>query len=153
RNAFNFDAGSTSLTNNTIASAQQFLTITAGANLNEQAQRAETVTFTLSLKEMKTWRKRLQRSERQRRLVGDPMCDPTGRELRGHLGLAEWIDSALYPVERAELQAGIHPQPASGPSKPPSPNPGGPKALGLIKVPVKEAKPKIDAAAQAAADD
>jgi hypothetical protein len=161
KNAFNFDAGSTSLTSNVIGSAQQFLTLTAGANLSEQAQRSETVTFTLSLKEIKTWRKYLRNAERYGRSVGDPICDRTGRELRGNLGLTEWIDSALYPVEKSELQAGYHPPPGSGASKPPSVSPKGvaPKEFGLLPFEgvtpdeaIKEIAPFLTAAEKSATD-
>jgi hypothetical protein len=155
RNAFNYAAGSTSLTSTVIAAVPQSLTLTAGANYSEQAQRSETVTFTLSLQEVKTWR---QKKDRYQRLhygadVADHFCDASQRELRGYLGLKEWIDSALYPVSLSDLQAGIHPSPASS-TKPPSPSP--PKAIekGLVPPPpvsINEAKPEIDKAAIATA--
>jgi hypothetical protein len=152
RNAFNFAAGSSSLTSTVIAAVPQSLTLTAGATYNEQAQRSETVTFTLSLQEVKTWRQKADRYLRHHygAEVADHFCDPSQRELRGYLGLKEWIDSALYPVSLAELQAGIHPSPASS-TKPPSPS--SPKATkeGLLGVPIDQAKPKIDKAAQEAA--
>jgi hypothetical protein len=121
-NAFNFDAGSSSLTSKVISPVAQFFTLSAGANLSEQAQRAETITFSLSLKELKVWRKRLRSAAaRSGAPLEELICDPNGLELRGRLGLQEWIESALYPVEGLELQAGEHPSPA-GPSRPPGPS-------------------------------
>jgi hypothetical protein len=53
RNAFNFAAGPTSLTNpNSIAAVNQFFSLGIGANLGEQAIRAEVVSFTLSLRDL-----------------------------------------------------------------------------------------------------
>ena len=125
KNAFNTAAGSQSLTNVVIASVSQSFTLTAGANYSEQAQRSETTTFTLSLREVKTWRKNM--DQYLRRHYGadaaDHFCEPSQRELRGNLGLKEWINSALYPVSLSELQAGIHPQPGTTAKAPPSPSP------------------------------
>lgn len=121
-NAFNFDAGSSSLTSKVISPVAQFFTLSAGANLSEQAQRSETITFSLSLKELKVWRKRLRSAAaRSGTRIEELICDPHGLELRGRLGLQEWIELALYPVEGLELQAGEHPSPL-GPSKPPGPS-------------------------------
>src|ERR1700721_241905 len=88
RNAFNFDAGSSSLTSNVIQAVQQSFTLSAAANLSEQAQRAETVTFSVSLKELKVWRKRLRAAAaRSGTAIDDIVCDPSGRALRGKLAL------------------------------------------------------------------
>ena len=92
---------------------QQTFTLTGGVNYNTQAQRAETVSFTLPLQEVKNWRAGL---------GGDESCRATGRELRGNLGLKEWVDSALYSVATAELRAAIQPQ-APEPPGPPSVRP------------------------------
>ena len=119
-NAFNFGAGSTSLTSNSIASVSQFFTLNFGANYSEQALRAETISFTLSLREIKRWRAHVQTLA----LKGPsaiPICNTTGRELRGHLGLAEWVNSALLPrLAVSELFAGVHPSPSNAGNKPPS---------------------------------
>jgi hypothetical protein len=115
RNAFNFGAGSTSLTNNTIAAVNQFFTFGAGANLGEQAVRAEVVSFTLSLKELKRWRRRVAIYEYEHE--GERICiGMDGSGVTGNLGLKEWIASALYPVGASDvfdLQAGYHPSPVS----------------------------------------
>jgi hypothetical protein len=120
RNAFNFDAGSSSLTSNVIQSVAQSFTLGVGGGLSEQAQRSDVVTFSLSLKELKVWRKRLRSTAARLGTFSDELaCGSSGRELRGNLGLREWIDSALYPVQTLELRAGEHPSPVSGPSKTP----------------------------------
>ena len=151
RNAFNFDAGSSSLTGNVIQAVQQSFTLSAGANLSEQAQRAETVTFSLSLKELKVWRKRLRTAAaRSGTAIDELTCDPSGRELRGKLGLQEWIDAALYPVEGLELQAGQHPSPVTGSGKPPTPGtpPKGAKAAISLNQALSQARAARDAAAK-----
>lgn len=146
-NAFNYAAGSTSLTSNVIGFVQQTFTLTGSANYSGQAQRAETVTFTLSLHEVQNWRAKEQKNLRRRYGAdgAEHFCDTSERELRGQLGLKEWINSALYPVRRGELQAGIHPQ-STGASKPPSPTPKTP--IGALTspqtVPPAEAKMKVD---------
>jgi hypothetical protein len=111
RNAFNFAAGPTSLTNNnTIAAVNQFFSIGAGANLGEQAIRAEVVSFTVSLRELKNWKY----PPRGMRSDFDVICvSPPGFELTGNLGLKEWVNSALYPVSNYDLQAGNHPSPVT----------------------------------------
>lgn len=152
RNAFNYAAGSTSLTSTVVAAVNQSFTLTAGANYIEQAQRAETLTFTVSLQEVKAWRQK--RDRFIRRTYGDEVanhfCDPSDRELRGYLGLKEWINSSLYPVKISELQAGIHPQPSSA-TKPPTATPPPPPAKGFAaEMPIAEAKSRVDKAAQSA---
>ena len=57
KNAFNYDAGSSSLTSNTIASVAQFFTLSAGANVGEQALRTEVVSFSVGIDELHDWRK------------------------------------------------------------------------------------------------
>jgi hypothetical protein len=154
KNAFNTAAGSTSLTSTVIAAVNQSFTLTAGANYSEQAQRAETLTFTVSLQEIKDWRQNKDRYLRRR--YGDEVaahfCDPAEREFRGKLGLKEWIDSALYPVAKSDLQAGIHPQPSTA-TKPPAatPPPQTPKNFLEKQLPIAEAKRRVDAAATTAA--
>ncbi|MGP0088684.1 MAG: hypothetical protein ACLPKB_01790 [Xanthobacteraceae bacterium] len=148
RNAFNFAAGSSSLTSNVIQSVQQSFTLSVGANLSEEAQRAETVTFSLSLKELKVWRKRL-RTAAARSGTDEIICDPSGRELRGKLGLQEWIDAALYPVEGLELQAGQHPSPVGGSTRPPTP--GTPPKGEKLSISVQNAIPQVKAARDAVA--
>ena len=148
KNAFNFAAGSTSLTTTSIAAVNQFFTLSAGAGYGESAQRAETVSFTVSLKEMRDWRNRSFKHINWE--VGPDaaaqFCFSNKPELRGNLGLKEWIDSALYPVETGQLQSGIHPSPIGAPSKPQVSTP--PKLAGA---PPEVDKPQAEAIAGAAA--
>jgi hypothetical protein len=68
------------------------------AGLETQAERTELLSFSLSLAEMREFRKRAE-------------CNlPNGRGLYGNLGLREWIDSALGPVEAGLLKVGRHPR-------------------------------------------
>jgi hypothetical protein len=130
RNAFNFDAGSTSLTNNTIASVSQFFALTASANVGEQAVRTETVSFSLALDELHEWREYMRAIESAPDFpLEHRVCDyGNANELRGNLGLREWVASAFYPVHRQELWAGDHPAPGTAkattpPSAVPLPKP------------------------------
>jgi hypothetical protein len=83
----------------------QDFTLGAGLNLSEKATRTEMISFSLSLKELKAWRK-----------TQRPLCVPDGRELAGELGFKEWVDTALEPVAMGDLKAGDHPSPASAKS-------------------------------------
>ncbi len=160
KNAFNYSAGSSSLTSATAISAvTQSLTLQAGANYSEQAQRAETITFTLSLRELRDWRGRrnVEVSDKFGPGAAEHYCDISEQELRGNLGLKEWIDASLHPVIEHELQAGIHPEPVTAAAKATPTAPGGPKPQGTVEkeitppdVPVKIARPQIEKAAQAA---
>ena len=108
KNAFNFDAGSQSLTAKTIGFVNQTVSVGASANLGEQAVRTEVVTFSLSVKEIKEQSKH----PGENGSVDNSLCSPTDLPgLRGGLGLREWVNSALYPVALKELQFGYHPSP------------------------------------------
>jgi hypothetical protein len=111
KNAFNFGAGPTSLTSSSsIAAVNQFFSVGASANFGEQAIRAEVISFTLSLKELRQWKYPLPGITSDYELI----CGRLGRlELTGNLGLIEWVNSALYPVHNHDLQAGIHPSPVT----------------------------------------
>ncbi|OKO83267.1 hypothetical protein [Bradyrhizobium sp. NAS96.2] len=131
RNGFNFDAGSSSLTTNSISAVPQFFTVAVGANLGEQATRTEVVSFSLALKELRAWRAHVRAIEQNPDYPPEMRCIETGKlGLAGNLGLKEWVDSAFYPVEGRELLAGFHPAP--GTSKAPT-APGAtapPKSIG-----------------------
>jgi hypothetical protein len=147
KNAFNRAAGSTSLTSTVIAAVNQSFTITAGANYSEQAQRAETVSFTVSLREMRDWKRRTEREYGA--AAAQFFCSTNEKELRGHLGLKEWIDSALYPVATGQLQAGIHPSPIGTPSKATAPPT---KKLEFVhNIPADEARRRVNKAYETAA--
>jgi len=121
KSAINTDAGPNSLPQSktfpfSFPLASQFFSVSAGANLSGQAVRTETVSFTVALDELKRWRRH------EVSLAADPKhaFDPHNCNvahsigLTGGLGLKEWVDSALYPVEAGQLQAGIHTAPTGG---------------------------------------
>lgn len=92
----------------TISGVSQSFAIAGGASLNGQAQRTETLSFALSVKELKEWRSDPTTS--QLCAVSDNM------DLRGRLGLKEWLRDALWPIasERELLFAGYHPNSSTG---------------------------------------
>ena len=116
-NAFIYSAGSELTNGSLIGYFQQTFTLAGGVTYTTQAQRAETVSFTLPLQEVKAWRAGLG-AQAQAGAIGTDLCGATGRELRGNLGLKEWVDSALYPVSTSELRAGLHPEAPEPPGPP-----------------------------------
>ncbi len=117
-NAFIYSAGSELTNGSLIGYFQQTFTLAGGVTYTTQAQRAETVSFTLPLQEVKAWRAGLD-ARAQAGAIGErDLCGATGRELRGNLGLKEWVDSALYPVSTSELRAGLHPEAPEPPGPP-----------------------------------
>jgi hypothetical protein len=115
-NAVNFDAGpSTFPAGQARSVVNQFFTFGAAANLNAQAVRTETVSFTVALDELKLWRRQLDRVENHPNFPDEKrICNFAGQTgITGSLGLKEWVDSAFYPVTAGELEAGIHPPPLS----------------------------------------
>jgi hypothetical protein len=83
-------------------------TFGVGAGVDTSADRTEVMSFSVSLAEMRKFKDR-----------GD--CNlPEGFDLYGRLGLREWIESALAPVEFGQLKVGRHPPPG-GKSPPPPP--------------------------------
>ncbi len=148
KNAFNYAAGSTSLTTTAIQAVNQSFTLSVGGGYNEQAQRSETVSFAVSLREMKDWRsgKLSYRGKYPEQAIGDtPHCSTIRPELRGYLGLKEWIDSALTPIEIGQLHAGIHPDPVNTPSKPAG-APAGAKGFRAVDIDINKAKARVDIA-------
>jgi hypothetical protein len=84
------------------------ITLGLGAGASTTAVRTEVLSYSLSLRELREWKKR-------------GRCDlPDGFDLYGNLGLNEWVTSALAPVEMDKLRTGRHPPP-SGKSPPPPP--------------------------------
>ena len=80
--------------------------IAGGLNLSGQAQRTETISFTMSLRELpgevsQSFCEDLRSKSEEHR----------ARELRSGLKLREWIEAALRPVENSVLKAGFRPQP------------------------------------------
>jgi hypothetical protein len=75
-----------------------------GISANNTATRNETITFTVSLDEL---------------MVGNGRqnCDfPNYMDLRSELGLKDWIESSLSPVEDGYLKIGYHKTPKTGSS-------------------------------------
>ena len=84
--------------------AQSF-TLGAGGELTANASRTDKLSFTLSLKELMAQR-------------NSARCvDERRAGLLGHLGLREWIASALTPVGNRQLTIGFHEPPTGKPSK------------------------------------
>jgi hypothetical protein len=93
----------TSVFNNTARD----ITLGIGAGLDTTAERTEVLSFSLSLAEMRQYKKRAE-------------CNlPNGRGVYGNLGLHEWVESALDPVEAGKLSIGRHPR--LGGRAPPAP--------------------------------
>jgi hypothetical protein len=138
-NAVNLDAGASSFpATASRAVVNQFFTVSVGAALSGQAVRTETVSFTIALDELRLWRKRLDMIESDPNFPPDKkLCNfGLAAGVTGNLGLKEWVDSAFFPAELGQLQAGIH---SAGTSKAPSasaPPPGsvGPKAAEKLTV-------------------
>jgi hypothetical protein len=136
--------------------AQQF-TFGASANVSSEAIRTESVSFSLSLIELRTWRRQMLANIRSHNLP-DP-CDPGLRpNIAGNLGLGEWADSVLMPVWFNDLQAGDHPAP--GASKAAAKTvPGGSKTTAVALPPFEtttkalaDAKKSAEAAKKSADD-
>jgi hypothetical protein len=90
-----------------VGSVTRNFTIGAGAGLTNSAIRNESMSFTLSMQEL-----------RNKKYRGN--CDlPGGLDLYGNLGLKEWIESALAPVDRDILTVGKHTAPNSKPASAP----------------------------------
>ncbi len=106
----------------------------ASANLNGQAVRSESVSFTIALDELKLWRRQTEKRDaglppEKRTCYFDSSIGVTG-----NLGLKEWVDSAFFPVSAGQLQAGIHPFGGGGGKSgaAAAPSSGGPKAKALV---------------------
>ena len=104
RSAVNTAAGPTTSPGTTLGTVAQLFTLSATANAGEQAVRNETLSFTLSLKELKDWY-----------VDARTGCQAAAEQgLLGNLGIAEWIDASLAPVGGDGLLAGKHPAPNMG---------------------------------------
>ncbi len=89
----------------TLSAISQSVAVAGGASVSGQAQRTETISFALSLEELKAWRKSSDTSKLCQ--ISDQM------DLRGRLGLKEWVADALSPVTERLLWAGYHPKPGA----------------------------------------
>jgi hypothetical protein len=117
QNAFFLASGPNSLNALTgapssISAIPQSFNLGITGSYSGQAYRTETMSFSLSLKELQAWQSQLK----------DKTCHPVGStDLQGNLSLRPWLSAALTPVALGDLSAGIHPAIGGG-SKPPGDN-------------------------------
>lgn len=115
---------------NTVGATPQNFNLGISGGYTGQTYRTETVSFSLSLKELRAWR--------EHGLGKNLPCGPVGSsDLQGDLDLKSWVDAALIPVNSGDLGLGIHPAPGSKPS---SNGGAGPKAT------LREEAPTLDTA-------
>ncbi len=88
------------------AGAFPIFSAVAGGSLSGQAQRVETIAFTLALRELEG-----EVSSSRCEELRDENEESNGRELRSGLKLHKWIEAALSPVDQGSLKAGFRPQP------------------------------------------
>lgn len=119
-NGFSTAAGPNSISTSgvpgtTLSGIAQSFAVSAGASLNGQTSRTQTLAFAVSLAELKRWRSSIDAPKLC--AISDNM------DLRGRLGLKEWVAQALQPVLPDKLLfAGYHPKPASSPGGSPAPS-------------------------------
>lgn len=83
------------------------ITLSVGAGLSTTAVRTDILSFTVALSELHKFKRQ-------------GLCNLSeGNDLYGNLRLAEWISSALAPVDLHQLKVGRHPAPGS--KSPPAP--------------------------------
>ena len=113
-NGFSTAAGPSSISTagvpgTTLSAIPQSFAVAAGASVNGQASRIQTLGFGVSLAELKRWRN--SNDTQQLCAISDNM------DLRGHLELKEWVAQSLEPVLSEKLlYAGYHPKPQSAPA-------------------------------------
>jgi hypothetical protein len=119
-NAFFFGVGPSSINTatgaatNVVAATPQNFNLGFGANLSGSADRTELLSFTVSVDELRKFRRRLREQETRGGLPPNSLCYPVGvNDLQGGLDLKSWIDSALEPVGRGDLAPGNHPAPGT----------------------------------------
>lgn len=123
RNGYAIASGPSSMSTSgvlgtSLSAVTQSFAISGGGSLNGQAQRTQTLTIALSFAELERWRKSQNTNE---------LCSVSDNmDLRGRLGLREWILEALSPVAREDdpygpqlLFAGYHPKLQGAPAPTP----------------------------------
>jgi hypothetical protein len=128
----------TGATTNIISATAQNFTFGASGTFSGSVTRTETLSFNISMAELKEWKEDRQKQiARGQNLTGIYSCDPSApTDVQAGLDLGAWLDESLKPVEFGDLRTGIHPTPtqagaapvASAP-KPASSGPGGTKAI------------------------
>ena len=105
QNAFFLASGPSSLNAATgapasISAIPQSFNLGISGAYSGQAYRTETMSFSLSLKELAAWQYQLK----------EKTCHPVGStDLQGNLSLKPWLSAALTPVGLGDLSLGIHP--------------------------------------------
>jgi hypothetical protein len=146
RNAVNTGAGPSSFpATSALGVVNQFFTVSATANLSGQAVRTETLSFTVALNDLRTWREKIDKQESDPTYPDeDRICNFSNAiGVTGNLGLKEWVESAFYPAEKkvGQLKAGVHTATSAKANSPQIPQPGksapsagklNVKALGLL---------------------
>ena len=119
-NAFAFGLGPSSINTatgavtNTVSATAQNFSVGFGANYSGQVTRSETISFTVSLLELKDWKENRPMAIEGQEPSELYVCEPHGAtDLQGGLDLKAWLDEALDPVERGYLAPGLHPDPAA----------------------------------------
>jgi hypothetical protein len=101
-----------------VGTFSRMFNVTAGGGVSGTAIRNETLSFTLSVDELM-----------QSRTLD--CARPLQEGLLGHLGLAEWIQSALAPAGNRQLTIGYHAPPTGKPAPVPGPTGQQPAAEGI----------------------
>jgi hypothetical protein len=136
---------------NVVSATAQSFSLGGSATLTGNATRTETLSFNLSMVELKDWKENRQKLiDKGEELTGIYSCDPTApTDLQAGLDLNSWLEEALKPVELGDLQAGIHPTPSqAGPTPVSSPAPpaaggaNGTKALDERAFPIPTLSPE-----------
>lgn len=151
KNAFFLGAGPNSINTatgavTTVASATaQSFTFGVAGTFSGQATRTETLSFTVSLAELKRWGEaRLARIARGEILTGADSCAPSApTDLQASLDLKPWLDEVLKPVIAEELESGIHPDPGqakAGATASRSAAPAGTRQSAFIETPKETLK-------------
>lgn len=128
---------STGAVTNVVSSTSQSFTLGASGTFIGSATRTETLSFNISMAELKEWKaNRLKLINSGQKLVGIYSCDPAApTDVQAGLDLKSWLDEALRPVELGDLQTGIHPSPGQSTAPtastmpPASAGPSGTKSL------------------------
>ena len=122
------------VTNVASATAQNF-TFGIGGTFSGQAIRTETMSFTISLAELKDWRETSPDAK---------FCTPKGvSDLQAGLDLKSWLDEALMPVVLGHLETGIHPSPGATSSKAPAPSTKPKASASILFLQEKKVRPPV----------
>jgi hypothetical protein len=101
---------------NVVGATSQNFAFGASGTFSGNATRTETLSFNISMAELKDWQENRQHLiDSGQELTGIYSCDPAApTDLQEDLDLRAWLEEALKPVELGDLQPGIHPTPSTG---------------------------------------